>query len=483
MELSAVSRRLISTVLACFTMLFHSQCYGNETPASDNAYLKSRIDYVANSLLLKEIELQRLNEQLHLEAAIIDFKRLRRTWLWDFGNAIPTEGGLIGAAALYYSRSHEKTQKSVQTKIANGRIIYSLQTKKVENYVPGSDSANTIIPQIAGQVVGGTGSLYELGADWKKSRRLRKNKLDKKSITSRVITLQKEIEKLQDNYDKLLSDISDERDLTTYRAEARILKDTTERSLARFISLESAASGMSAGQLIEDVVSATRNTVGTVGNSINVAADFTKDKRFNGNGDIMNLIAASMITTRPLMSNLGEYLAKHANRAQERRNFPLLDRATSFRLASDFEQLQMCRQLTSITPSLSSRLAIYEQERKAFDEEDSLSLYEHERSRQIKLRRFRESLYGPTKMAQSIMNSVVNFRNLDNANADYRLQAVANTTYTSGQVFNISELVRERVLDEKEHAALSKLQMLPEQRIQTNIRRLENMQTSIAHGD
>jgi hypothetical protein len=225
----------------------------------------------------------------------------------------------------------------------------------------------------------------------------------------------------------------------------------------------------------------TRNTIGTVGNSINVAATFEVEgnKRFNGNGDILNLIAASMITTRPFMSNIGAYLSKKENKAQEKRDFPLLDQSAKLRLQSDFEQLQLASQTSVITPQLASRLALYEEERKACAEEDALSSYEQDKSKQITIRRFRESLYGPTKMAQSIMGCVLNFRNLDNANADYRLDAAANAIYTSGQALNISELVRERIVDEKEHSALSKLHMLPEQRIEKNMQRLEQMQSQL----
>jgi hypothetical protein len=442
---------------------------------------KAAIDALANSLLKKEIELQQLNEQLHLEAATINFKRLRRTWLWDFGNAIPTEAGLISATALYYSRAHDKLQKSVQTKTVSGKIIYSLQEKKVENYAPASDKANTIIPQIAGQVVGGSGSFYELTADFARSRKLKAHRLDRKAITRRVIALEKDIDKLQSQYDKFLSSASDHPDLTAYQAEAKLLKDTTQRSLARFISLEARASGISLGQLIEDSVSLTRNTIGTVGNSINVAATFETggNKRFNGNGDILNLIAASLITTRPFMSNIGAYLSKKENRAREKRDFPLLDQSAKLRLNSDFDQLRLASQTTTVTPQMASRLALYEEEKKTYAEEDSLSSYEQDKSKQIMIRRFRESLYGPAKMTQSIMGCVVSFRNLDNANAEYRLNADANAIYTSGQTFNISELVRERIVDEKEHSALFKLQMLPEQRIQRNQQRLEQMQSRL----
>ena len=482
-------QKLTNFVLVVLIALsFPGRCVGSEVPASPameftagtvSSNKRVTIEVVATNLLKKEIELQQLNEQLHLEAATIDFKRLRRTWLWDFGNAIPTEAGLIGATALYYSRAHDKLQRSIQTKTVSGRILYSLQTKKVENYAPAADRANTITPQIAGQVIGGSGSLYELSADWRKSRKLKAHRLDRKAITSRVLALEKEIDKQQLGLDKLLPDNPGDPDLSVYKAEAQVLRNMTQRSIARFISLEARASGIALGQIIEDTVSLTRNTVGTIGNAINVAATFDGDKRFNGNGDILNVIAASMLTTRPFMSNIGAYLSKRSNKAQESRDFPLLDQSAKLRLQSDFDQLQLAGQISPLTPPMASRLALYEDERKTCAEEDSLSSYEQEKSKQIKIRRFRESLYGPTKMAQSIMGCVINFRNLDNANSDYRLNAAANATYSSGQMFNISELVRERIGDEKEHSALSKLHMLPEQRIEKNIHRLEEMHAKL----
>jgi hypothetical protein len=494
-----ITRTLMHAALVALPALaFPALCISEELPLTSIGYASAEtktsttsgasdkvtidaLDALANNLLKKEIELQQLNEQLHLEAATSDFKRLRRTWLWDFGNAIPTEAGLISATALYYSRAHEKLQKSVQTKTISGKTLYSLQEKKVENHAPASDIANTIIPQIAGQIVGGGGSFFELNVDLAKFRKLRAHRLDRKAITTRVINIEKDIDNFQSQYDKLLSNALEASDVTVYQAEAKLLTDTTQRSLARFISLEARASGISLGQWIEDSVSLTRNTIGTVGNSINVAAVFEGggNKRFNGYGDILNLIAASMITTRPFMSNIGAYLSKKQNKAREKRDFPLLDQSAKLRLKSDFDQLQLASQATTITPQMASRLALYEEERRTFGEEDSLSSYEQDKSKQIMIRRFRESLYGPTKMTQSIMGCVVNFRNLDNANADYRLNAAANTIYTSGQAFNMSELVRERIADEKEHTALSKLEMLPEQRIQKNMRRLEQMKSRL----
>jgi hypothetical protein len=77
------------------------------------------------------------------------------------------------------------------------------------------------------------------------------------------------------------------------------------------------------------------------------------------------------------------------------------------------------------------------------------------------------------------MNIVVGFRKQNNVTADNRLEATANMTYTSGQVFNILELVRERVVDEAAHSKLKSAQMLPQQRIQRSLKDLEAMQTQL----
>jgi hypothetical protein len=82
-------------------------------------------------------------------------------------------------------------------------------------------------------------------------------------------------------------------------------------------------------------------------------------------------------------------------------------------------------------------------------------------------------------MAQATIGIVIGFRRQNNATSDNRLAAGANLTYCSGQVFNILELVRERVIDEKSHFELKRKNMLPEQRIDKSLLKLDDMQARL----
>lgn len=436
------------------------------------------IDDIANQILDREIQLQKLNAQLHLEAANPSFNRARRTWLWDIGNALPTEGGLIAATALFYSNSNDRTINSVEVKKEDGRIKIENKRKQVRNHIPACKVAGTIIPQIAGQVVGGTGALFELGADYSRSRKLHKDKLDSSTLIKQVLVLCQQIDELQTQYDAQLAVSTNP---TAYGAESAVLKDIKRTSLLEFKRLETAAAKIAAGQIIEDGVSLTRNTIGATGNAINVAAIFRNNKRLNGQGAILNLIAASLITTRPIMSNVGCYLASKLNEHRVELNFPELksipEQDNSFN--KDMGRLESVSAQNSNSPQLANRLAIYRGQTEQFVEQKSLADIERKKSKQTIVRRFRETIYGPTKMAQSIMNIVIGFRRQHNSTADNRLAATANVTYTSGQAFNIAELLRERIVDESEHNKLKRTNMLPEQRIKRSLQELEVMQSQV----
>ncbi|MGH9549156.1 MAG: hypothetical protein ACRD3W_07275, partial [Terriglobales bacterium] len=245
---------------------------------------------LAKKILDREIELQKIEAQLHLEAANPSFSRARRTWLWDMGNALPTEGGLIAATALFYAHSNDQVVLDKFT----GR------EKRVHNHIPGCKIAGTIDPQIVGQGIGGAGALFELGVDLSRWHRVRRHKLNGRAVTKRVVALKNEIDAMQSQFNAAASKSPNAQ---AYQAEGRVLRDIRDKSLCEFVRLESAGTQLSVGRVIEDGVSFARNSVGLVGNSINVAAVLANNKRLNGEGTILNLIAASMITTRPLMSN------------------------------------------------------------------------------------------------------------------------------------------------------------------------------------
>jgi len=459
-------RRLILSSLALALTSF--------SPASAKDLSSDFIDDLAKKILQRELDLQRLNVRLHMEAANPSFNRARRTWLWDIGNAIPTESGLIAATALFFSNTRNRVLITPYPASVDGKTEFALEARNVHNHIADCKIAATIDPQIAGQVVGGAGSLLELGADCRRAFYLHKNKLDRRAVTRQVVTLKQQIDDLQQQYDALPAAHAG-----AYLAEGSVLKDIRNNCLGEFVRLDRNAALISTGQAIEDTVSLSRNTVGGVGNSINVLAIFRNNKRLNGEGALLNLTAASMITARPFLSNIGGWLAKRSNNQLTKELLGGAQTVNDERLASDLETLKSCHAQSAALAK--TRLAIYGTQLDRYRGEKELAEEEKTKAKQTVLRRFRESIYGPTKLAQSTLNVIIGFRSQNNSTADNRLDAAGNLTYTSGQIFNIAELVRERLVDEARHARQAADHMLPEQRLGRQIEAIDKMQQQLEH--
>ncbi len=104
---------------------------------------------------------------------------------------------------------------------------------------------------------------------------------------------------------------------------------------------------------------------------------------------------------------------------------------------------------------------------------------DRKKGKQLILRRFKDTLYGPTKLSQAIIGINVSLRTRPNTTSDNQLSAAANLTYCSGQVFNITELLRERLVDEVRHRQDKDNGLLPEQRIERGLENLTRMESML----
>lgn len=387
-----------------------------------------------------QMKMQKLNTQLHMHAALIDFKRQRRTWLWDFGNGSATEGGLIAATCLFWNHNQDKL---VVQYLPDARLRY------VHNRIDGNAIAGTIYPQIAGQGVGLAGAFYELIRDSQKSLYLRKNGLNAKSAIKKMVALNHE-------FDRTMADSTDLSD-----PERRLLCALRDAALHEFVRLEGRAGRIAAANYIEDGVSLTRNTVGIVGNALNAAGNINYDKHMNANGNILNVIAASMISLRPFATNGASTICKHVNARKVRKYFPeyKMDHGPLDEVEKALTELKRLR-------NTSMDIEKYQLYLSFLQEQSELSDAERRADDHAAVRRYRESLYGPTKLAQSILGLNIGFRKLHNETSDNRLAAIGNTVYTAGQAGNLSELIRERIVDEMDHRNKSRQGRLPEQILQ-----------------
>ena len=398
-----------------------------------------------------QVKMQQLNTQLHLKAAMTDFKRQRRTWLWDFGNGSATEGGLIAATCLFWNHNQDKL---VVQDLPDARVRY------VHNRIDGNAIAGTIYPQIAGQGVGVAGALYELVCDSQKSFYLRKNDLDAKSVIKKMVAL-------NDEFDRAMANDNGQTDL-----ERRLLLALRDAALHEFVRLEGRAGRIVTANYIEDGVSLTRNTVGIIGNALNAAANINYDKHMNANGNVLNVIAASMISLRPFATNGASIVCERVNARRVRKHFPAckLDQSPLDEAEKALADLKESKDVDK------GHLDIGKcQHYLAFlREQTELSQVESRADDHAALRRYRESLYGPTKIAQSVLGLNIGFRKLHNETSDNRLAAIGNTVYTAGQAGNLSELIRERIVDEMDHRNRSRQGLLPEQILRRQAQVLES---------
>ena len=450
--------RILSCLLALF--LCNSPCQ-----AADNN------NTLIAEILAREIQLQRLNKEVHLNAANPSFARARRNWFYDTGNALSTEAGLIDAVALFYRHSNDKIVNKFEVEKKNNQIVFGDKLSLVHAKIAGSAVAGSIIPQIVGQAIGGSGSFLELNADLYHLYKLHQEKLNRHAATETA-------KKLNDEIDSRLQQLlkSTEGNSTTLQRECRMLLDIKEISLNQFGVVEAAAAKNLSACLIEDAGNTIRNTVGGIGNSINVYADYRNNKRLNGKADILNIIAASIIITRPLVANVGSVLASKLDRSHKNKLFPESHEISTDNFRSELAQLTVST--NDEDPGARRRMAFYQLQAQQFSLDEELSDYDRKKSKQLILRRFKDTLYGPAKLSQATIGMTVGFRTRPNSTSDNRLSAAANLTYCSGQAFNITELLRERLVDEVRHRADKDKGLLPEQRIAKglqNLDRLENM--------
>jgi hypothetical protein len=457
--------RLLSLKLA-LVMFFVSALISSPYASAQS----ETIDELGYKILDAELELQELNAHLHLEGANSGFEHSRRRWLWNSSDALPTEGGLIAATAVFYSHYNDKTKVVEVTNERTSAPVASVE--RIPNPISAGAEGATIIPQIEGQVSGGTGDFFELIGDYSRARRLHKNRLNGAAVRRTALSLKRRIDRMQAEYEALASTAKSK----IFTLEANLLKDIRNKSLVEFNRLETNASRVLVGRVIEDGASFTRNTVGTIGNTINLVAIYEHNRRLDGEGAILNLTAATMITVRPLLSNLGSYISTKLSDHIASKNFPDIERTEEVNFASDLTQLQNACDRAAISPRMEKRLIVYRKLQAQFDEDDNLASKEQQRLKQIAIRRYRESIYGPTKLAQSTMVIIVGFRK-DNPVADNRLLAAANLTYTSGQAFNIFELQRERIVDEVNHHNLKINGMLPAPRLGRSLQALKTMRS------
>lgn len=427
--------------------------YGADSSTPKVLRGRAEVDEEMSSILSEELEIERLSAQFDLASNITNFAKGRRQWSYNFGNAFCTEGGLIAATALFASNTSNRHAIHFQTVTKNG--IQTVQAKYV-TLTPAIDpnSVNgTITPQIVGQCISITGGSFELMTTLGVVIHRDHLGLAPRTLDSEVIDHLASIDRKL----KIAAAYCSENPSASI--ELRILKDLRDRALSDYFVARLVERRWASWNNSQNVTGVIRNTIGTVGNSINELGRHEARRRLNGDGSILNFISASIILVRPYFC---EAWAKYKTRNLDHKLKNLMgdvEPRNDGILAERILQLKASSRSEVHSNYFDKREQIYNNY--SYDRAEIFEQYDRRLSVLSMRSTVRGSIYAPTKQTQSMINIVTQFRPRNNTVENNRYSAIANLTYTSGQIFNISELVRQRLADEVRHRNLEKAKILP----------------------
>jgi hypothetical protein len=198
-----------------------------------------------------------------------------------------------------------------------------------------------------------------------------------------------------------------------------------------------------------DTIDLTRNTVGAIGNQMSLHATYIHNNGWNGTGNLLSLLSAIGITTRPWISLAGsQWDAQHAFAHVTRELPPVnpeLARSPEI-VQRDEDQL---KRLLSPNSEMQARSESLSVEGHLLDQQTALAEMEQQSFHSGRAEALlRHSMYGPTKMANSTIAVIADYSNIKDRTKTNRWQAAGNLTYTCGQGLNLIEMIRNRVTDE-----------------------------------
>lgn len=438
----------------------------------------SAIEALNRDILLKEIELERYAINFRKKNNVQGRWRGWRYFLSQEANAALTGSGLL-YQALERQRIINVANDMVLDK--NGKITYKQRTPiraRLEN---------GLAPQMIGQIIGATGSSVELSINMFHEYQSRKAGYAPKEGIKRVLAMKAELEDLFERRRRLVDSgtlSAEDRELAL--AEEKVLKDITAMGLHEYVAFHVGARRFRAFQDSLYVLDILKNSVGAVGNGINIKGLHENHPNFNGPGGICTFISGCLIVATPLVSRAcGKVVGTMHSRALRgvTAGIPQCDLTTLEKDKEDLMHLVKARGVVSSDTCSAQTLALLSSyERQSGLRKGQLELA----TREIRsgTRSATENVIvgtgiGATKMSLGIclMRAGFVYQHF-NHKANSVLQG-GTIAYCVGSFVGVGDNIRLRVQDEINRYRLGKKRQLPMQVLGDRLKALDEIETSL----
>lgn len=424
----------------------------------------SNIDQITQSILQKQIELERLNTQFRIETTLVSTWRQRRMFTYAESNAGLTEASLIKAIPIRYNQARKKIPKPPPDNRNRSRLVAATRV------------------QLVGQCIGAGGDVLELGLNFMHYCSIRKKGYNPSAYQRRVSVLHSELDNLIEQRRVLLANSNQlsQEEMKTAQVEGKLLSDLRDLTLLEYAKYLSGTKRFWVLQNTAYLVDLAKNATGIAGNIVGLQANHINRPHWVGTAFLLSAISGVIVLVTPLVGRVtGNVAGLAAGKTASKELTHVQARGTETFLSDEDKFSGLIKGKTNESPYL----AAASKRQQLYEEQEELLLSAKEfllRQRQCARNTLIENIIfagavAPPRITNGILGMIGFWHYYNNSPDRNRLLAAGNTAFLAGNTFNILETARVQLAAEWENHKLANTNLLPRQQFKHRLKLLNNM--------
>lgn len=478
----------VGLLLVCLLAGSISPVIAERSPEDLNQELTAK----TKAILIKELDLERLNTKFRMASLYDDKWRGWRQFGYSMTNAGLTEAGLLTVMIERYKFLRQPPLIAVR---GRGRNSGRIEIRRADRKPIDPDTLRaSVILQMVGNWIGATGNVVELGVNFAKYRRNKKAGMLASEVRQKVQEWLVEVDQLIDERNAFLETATGftPEQMEIYRAEGLILRDIRDLALLQNERYYLAAKGFSAFQISVYLIDLVRNVTGATTGLINLYAIKKDNPYAGGTANLFTTISGAFVLAIPTCSRLASYMVQSMAR---RRLSADLKTAKSVGeveqklidvFEADLNNLTMLASRTGASggtglfSGMDRRIYAYAHQDVLYDKQEALMLRQIRQDLDTTLQSFAVAgVGGPTKITSGITGMIAGWRYPYQPVKAQKIAVAGNTTYVAGTATQMLLALREKTLQQMKEHQLRKQGQLPTQIRLERLRILDTMEKLI----
>jgi hypothetical protein len=463
-----------------------SPVFSQQSPEDLNQELTAK----TKAILLKELDLERLNTNFRIASMHDDKWRGWRQFAYSMSNAGLTEAGLLTSMIERYKFLRQPPLIAVR---GRGRDSSRIEIRRAPRKPMDPDTLRaSAILQMVGNCIGATGDVVELGVNCAKYRRNKKAGLlageVRKQVQQWLVDVDRMIAERETFLDSATGFTPEQREI--YRTEGKVLKDIRDLGLLQNERYYLSAKGFSTFQISVYLIDFVRNMTGATTGVIGLYAIGADSPRAGGTASLFTTISGACLLAIPTGSRLASYMVQAMAR---RRLSPDLKTARS---VGEVEQSLMdvyekdLERLTKLASQsgagsghfsgMDHRLYAYAHQAVLYSNQENLMVRQIRQDLDTTLQSFAVAgTGGSTKITNGVTGMIAGWQYPTQQVKSTKIAVAGNTTYAAGTAAQMLEVVREKYLQQVKERQLRKQGLLPHQMRVERLKLLDTMEKLI----